>query len=96
MTVTKKQLADHILDTLGLAGRDSKSLVEVFFDTILQILASGEEVKLSNFGAFEIKEKRARPGRNPKNGQPVEIAARRVVTFHASPKLKEECNGERV
>ena len=95
MTVTKKQLADHLLDTLGLPGRDSKSLVEVFFDTIRQTLASGEDVKLSSFGVFEIKEKRARPGRNPKNGQPFEISARRVVTFHASPTLKEECNGER-
>jgi integration host factor subunit alpha len=90
MTVTKKQLADHLLDTLGLPGRDSKSLVEVFFDSIRQTLASGEEVKLSSFGAFEIKEKRARPGRNPKNGQPFEISARRVVTFHASPKLKHK------
>ena len=96
MTVTKKELTDHLLDTLGLAGKDSKSLVEVFFDTIRPTLASGEEVKLANFGNFEIKEKRARPGRNPKNGQPVEISARRVVTFHASARLKKECNGERV
>ncbi|MHB1493942.1 MAG: integration host factor subunit alpha [Acidithiobacillus sp.] len=93
MTVTKKQLADHLLDTLGLAGRDSKSLVEAFFDTIRQTLASGEEVKLANFGNFEIKDKRARPGRNPKNGTPFKIKARRVVTYHPSPNLRKQCNG---
>jgi len=61
-----------------------------------QLPLTGEEVKLANFGNFEIKEKRARPGRNPKNGQPFEISARRVVTFHASPKLKQESNRELV
>lgn len=93
MTVTKKQLADHLLDTLGLPGRDSKSLVEVFFDTIRQTLVSGAEVKLANFGNFEIKDKRARPGRNPKNGEPFEIKARRVVTYHPSSDLRKQCNG---
>lgn len=93
MTVTKKQLANYLLDTLGLPGRDSKSLVEVFFDTIRRTLASGEEVKLANFGNFEIKDKRARPGRNPKNGTPFEIKARRVVTYHPSPNLRKQCNG---
>jgi integration host factor subunit alpha len=54
-------------------------------------LAAGEDVKLSGFGNFTMHEKRARPGRNPKTGEPFEIRARRVVTFHASPILKDRC-----
>lgn len=92
MTVTKKDLTAHVADTTGLKARESKQLVEGFFDTIRETLASGEEVQLSGFGRFNILDKRARPGRNPKNGKFFEIEARRVVTFTASLTLKHQCN----
>ena len=92
MTVTKKGLADHLADMTGLKARESKQLVESFFNTIRETLASGEDVKLSGFGNFTLHGKRARPGRNPKNGEPFEIRARRVVTFRVSPTMAERCN----
>jgi integration host factor subunit alpha len=90
-TVTKKDLTDRLVDTLGLTGKESKALVESFFDTICSTLAACEDVKLSGFGNFTLREKRARPGRNPKTGEMVPIAARRVVTFRASQKVKAAC-----
>lgn len=92
MTVTKKDLMDHLYVTVGLNHTENKRLVDVLFDTIRETLASGEEVKLSGFGRFNILDKRARPGRNPKNGVSVEITARRVVTFKAGPSFKQICN----
>ena len=88
MTITKQDVTHHLSDTMGLTVRECKALVETFFDTIRATLASGEDVKLSGFGNFTLHEKRARPGRNPKNGEPFEIRARRVVTFHASRKVR--------
>ncbi|WP_436395116.1 integration host factor subunit alpha [Acidithiobacillus ferriphilus] len=92
MTVTKKELMDHLADTTGLKARECKQLVESFFNTIRETLASGEEVQLSGFGRFNILDKRSRPGRNPKNGKPFEIKARRVVTFTASHSFRLQCN----
>ncbi|WP_408626787.1 integration host factor subunit alpha [Acidithiobacillus ferrivorans] len=90
-TVTKQELTDHLVDTMELTGKESKRLVESFFNTIRATLAAGEEVKLHGFGNFTLHDKRARPGRNPQTGEVVPIAARRVVTFRASPLLKEAC-----
>lgn len=90
-SVTKKDLTDRLVDTMGLTGKESKALVESLFNTICSTLAAGEDVKLSGFGNFTLREKRARPGRNPKTGEVVPIAARRVVTFRASQKVKEAC-----
>ncbi|MHB1642349.1 MAG: integration host factor subunit alpha [Acidithiobacillus sp.] len=92
MTVTKKEIVDHMVDTMGLTRTESKRIVESFFNTIRETLASGEEVKLSGFGRFNILDKRARPGRNPRNGSPFEIAARRVVTYTPSLILRGRCN----
>ena len=91
MTVTKLDLTRRLLDTVGLTAKECSALVDTLFDTIRSTLAAGENVKLSGFGNFTLHEKRARPGRNPRNGEPFEIAARRVVTFRASPKLREVC-----
>ncbi|WP_428946764.1 integration host factor subunit alpha [Acidithiobacillus ferrooxidans] len=97
MTITKLDLTHHLSDTVGLTAgltaRECKAVVESFFDTIRATLAAGQDVKLSGFGNFTLRDKRARPGRNPKNGKPFEIRARRVVTFHASPLLKDRCAG---
>lgn len=90
MTLTKAELADKLLlEVLTSADKQlAKEVVELFFDEIRDKLAQGEEVKLSGFGNFNLRDKNSRPGRNPKTGEPKIITARRVVTFHAGPKLK--------
>ncbi|MGB2817628.1 MAG: integration host factor subunit alpha [Burkholderiaceae bacterium] len=87
-TVTKAELAEALFDRLGLNKREAKDMVDCFFDEIRQALERGESVKLSGFGNFQLRDKPQRPGRNPKTGEEIAITARRVVTFHASQKLK--------
>jgi len=87
--LTKAQLAEMLFEQIGLNKRESKDMVEAFFDLIGAHLVAGEEVKLSGFGNFQMRIKAPRPGRNPRTGELIPIAARRVVTFHASQKLKE-------
>ncbi len=93
MTVTKLDLTRHLSDAVGLSVTDSKLVVEAIFDTIRTTLASGEGVKLSGFGNFILLHKNARPGRNPTNMAPVEISARRVVTYRSSRLVREKANG---
>jgi integration host factor subunit alpha len=87
-TVTKAELADALFERLGLNKREAKEMVDAFFDEIRLALERGESVKLSGFGNFQLRDKPQRPGRNPKTGEEIAITARRVVTFHASQKLK--------
>lgn len=87
-TLTKAELAELLFEEVGLNKREAKELVETFFDKIRQSLAEGDMVKLSGFGNFQVRDKPARPGRNPKTGEVIPILPRRVVTFHASQKLK--------
>jgi integration host factor subunit alpha len=87
-TVTKAELADALFERLGLNKREAKDMVDGFFDEIRLALQRGESVKLSGFGNFQLRDKPQRPGRNPKTGEEIAITARRVVTFHASHKLK--------
>jgi integration host factor subunit alpha len=87
-TVTKSELADALFERLGLNKREAKEMVDAFFDEIRLALERGESVKLSGFGNFQLRDKPQRPGRNPKTGEEIAITARRVVTFHASQKLK--------
>ncbi len=68
--------------------RDAKELVELFFEEIRRALENGEQVKLSGFGNFDLRDKNQRPGRNPKTGEDIPITARRVVTFRPGQKLK--------
>ena len=75
---------------LGLNKSECKVLIEDFFGEIKEALISGEEVKLSGFGNFELLNKNERPGRNPKTGEEVKISARRVVTFRAGNKLRKK------
>ena len=86
--LTKADLAEQLFDQLGLNKREAKEVVELFFEEISRSLEDSVQVKLSGFGNFELKEKKERPGRNPKTGEDVPISARRVVTFHAGQKLK--------
>jgi len=89
MALTKAEIAAHLSQEVGLSKRDAKEFVESFFEEIKATLADGDPVKISGFGGFELKDKSERPGRNPKTGEDIPIAARRVVTFRAGQKLKE-------
>ena len=89
-TITKLDLVNHLNEKLGLNKVESKELVEAFSDEIKKSLINNEEVKLSGFGNFKILNKRERPGRNPKTGEPAIISARKVVTFKAGQKLRKK------
>ncbi|EAQ63749.1 Integration host factor alpha subunit [Marinomonas sp. MED121] len=88
--LTKADIAENLVDEVGLSKKDSKDLVESFFDVIRETLIQGEQVKLSGFGNFEVREKSQRPGRNPKTGEEIPITARTVVTFRPGQKLKSK------
>lgn len=90
MTITKADLANTLFEELGLNKREAKEFVELFFEKIREALEEGRSVKLSGFGGFSVRDKRQRPGRNPKTGEEVPVSARRVVTFKASQKVKEQ------
>ncbi|MFT5722747.1 MAG: integration host factor subunit alpha [Motiliproteus sp.] len=89
-SLTKAEMAERLFDEIGLNKRESKEMVESFFDEIKGCLSENEQVKLSGFGNFDLRDKRERPGRNPKTGEEVPISARRVVTFRPGQKLKEK------
>jgi len=82
-------MVEHLFDELGLNKREAKELVEMFFEEIRLALETGEHVKLSGFGNFMLRDKKKRPGRNPKTGKPIPVSARRVVTFRPGQKLKQ-------
>lgn len=87
-TLTKAEIAETLFDEIGLNKRESKELVDLFFEEIRLSLEGGQNVKLSGFGNFALRDKRQRPGRNPKTGEEIPITARRVVTFRPGLKLK--------
>lgn len=93
-TLTKAQLAEKLFDNIGLNKREAKDMVDAFFDLIVQELVQGRDVKISGFGNFQLRSKSPRPGRNPRTGELISIEARRVVTFHASHKLKAVVQGD--
>ena len=88
MALTKADIAEHLFTQLGMSKREAKDMVEAFFEEIRQALERGEQVKISGFGNFDLREKNQRPGRNPKTGEDIPIRARRVVTFRPGQKLK--------
>ncbi|WP_439647885.1 integration host factor subunit alpha [Coxiella-like endosymbiont] len=88
MALTKANLAEHLFNVVGLNKREAKELVELFFEDIRLSLERGEPVKLSGFGNFNLRDKKQRPGRNPKTSEAIPITERRVVTFRAGYKLK--------
>lgn len=89
MTLTKADIAERLTDKFNLDRQESKILVELFFEEIRVALEKGDTVKLSGFGNFSIRDKKSRPGRNPKTGENVAITARRVVTFRPGIKFRE-------
>ncbi len=88
MSLTKADIADRLFNEVGLNKREAKEFVEAYFEIIRGALESGENVKLSGFGNFQLREKNQRPGRNPKTGEEIPISARRVVTFRPGQKLR--------
>jgi len=88
MALTKAEVAEHLFEKVGLSKRDAKEMVEIFFEEVRETLESGEQVKLSGFGNFDLRQKSERPGRNPKTGEDIPISARKVVTFRPGQKLK--------
>ena len=89
MALTKFDIVEDLNNEIGLNKREAKELVEMLFNDIKNLLSEGQEVKLSGFGNFQLRDKSSRPGRNPRTGEDVEISARRVVTFKSGQKLKE-------
>lgn len=88
MALTKADIAEHLFENFGINKKDAKEMVELFFEEIRASLEDGEQVKLSGFGNFDLRDKPQRPGRNPKTGEDIPISARRVVTFRPGQKLK--------
>ena len=88
MALTKAIMADYLFQELGINKREAKDILELFFEEIRSSLEAGEQVKLSGFGNFDLRDKTSRPGRNPKTGEVIPVSARRVVTFRAGHKLK--------
>lgn len=88
MALTKAEMAERLSEIHGFNKRESKDMVELFFNEITDSLIQNEQVKLSGFGNFDLRDKRQRPGRNPKTGEEIPISARRVVTFRPGQKLK--------
>jgi integration host factor subunit alpha len=88
MALTKAGMAEQLFEELGLNKREAKDMVESFFEEVRRALEAGDQVKLSGFGNFDLRDKNQRPGRNPKTGEEIPISARRVVTFRPGQKLK--------
>ena len=93
MALTKAGIAESLYEELGLNKREARELVEIYFDELKEALSNGKQVKLSGFGNFDLRDKKERPGRNPKTGESIPISARRVVTFKPGQKLKNKVEG---
>lgn len=96
MALTKIEIAENLVERCGLDKRIAKQFVEDFFEEIRRSLENGEEVKLSGFGNFTVRDKKARPGRNPKTGEDIAVSARRVVVFKAGQKFRERVENAKV
>ena len=88
MALTKADISEHLFNGIGLTKREAKEIVELYFQQVCKALESGQQVKLSGFGNFELHDKKERPGRNPKTGEAIPVSARRVVTFRGGQKLR--------
>ena len=93
MALTKAEMAEALFNQLGLNKREARELVDLFFEEVRHALSNGEQVKLSGFGNFDLRDKNQRPGRNPKTGQEVPITPRRVLIFRPSQVMKNQING---
>ena len=96
MALTKIELAESLVENCGFDKRTAKLFIEQFFEEIRSALEGGKEVKLSGFGNFSLRDKKARPGRNPKTGESVAVSARRVVVFKPGQKLRDRVENVKV
>ncbi len=87
MALTKADMTESLFNAIGLNKKEARELVDLFFQELEASLTEAEPIKLSGFGNFDLRDKAERPGRNPKTGEKVPIAARRVVTFRPGQKL---------
>ncbi|CAN5352465.1 integration host factor subunit alpha [soil metagenome] len=95
-TVTRADLAEAVHKEVGLSRQDCAELVERTLELVVEALQRGDEVKLSGFGVFQVRDKRARVGRNPKTGEPAPIDPRRVISFRASQLMKAKVQAAHV
>ena len=93
MALAKADMARSLFNAIGLNKKEGRELVDLFFQELVAALADGEQIKLSGFGNFDLRDKSERPGRNPKTGEEVQIPARRVVTFRPGQKLRARVEG---
>ncbi len=95
MTLTKETLIELIHNKIGYPMKESKQILELILEEMKTALENGEDVKISSFGKWSVRQKNSRPGRNPHTGEPIAISARKVVTFHPSEKLRKVVNKAR-
>lgn len=95
MTLTKAIIAEAISKKMSYTNMESLEMVDSLLEIIKQTLESGEDVLISGFGKFSVKEKMERQGRNPQNGQPMMLAPRKVLTFKSSGNLRDRINGKK-
>ncbi len=91
-TITRADVAEAIYEEIGLSRKDSNDILDMVIDEIIQELARGNDVKLSSFGTFSLRDKRARSGRNPKTGVEALISSRRVISFKPSQTMRKTIN----
>jgi len=96
MTLTKIDIVEQVANKCGYSKLEAAELVENVFDSIKFALEGGENVKISGFGNFVLRDKRSRMGRNPQTNEPMEISSRRVMSFKVSQVLKEAINSGKV
>jgi integration host factor subunit alpha len=92
-TLTRADLTESVFNAVGLSRNESAQMVEDILDEVCAALSNGQTVKLSSFGTFQVRQKSERVGRNPKTGDEVPIAPRRVLVFRPSHVLKARING---
>ena len=94
MTITKTHLVDSIHNQLGLPKNQSVQVFESILEIIKKTLENGEDVMITGFGKFYVKDKKKRRGRNPQTGEDLMLGSRKVVGFKCSGKLRDKMNGE--
>jgi len=94
MALTKAKIVESVQKQLGISHGNSANIIEALLETMKRTMGNGEDILLSNFGKFCVRQKKERKGRNPATGDSMMINKRRVVTFHSSGKLREKINGE--
>jgi integration host factor subunit beta len=93
-TLTKADLIEEVLKVTELPRKESETIVETIFDSIIEAIQKGEKIEIRGFGSFRTRQRRGRVGRNPKTGEKVEVPAKRIPFFKPSKELKDFVNSE--